>query len=246
MVIDYETVVIFPKGSLTNRISVMVSAIVLSNHLNTKIKMLWDHSLPYDYFYMDNIELVEISYFSGKKYIYNPNISQSELYNNIKHTVGSNTYLIIETDEELVHKDMLQAVYLIKKKEYYLKLLNENMGGMLLGQLNLIDFPHELFCCVSGGFETKLPQFVLDEKILDINTEEVKEYVRILCFSKAIVLINTQSTINKEMLEASKISLVPVVHTEYIEYDDSVKNYAIEFLDYKLVINPDVKKISLL
>ena len=247
MVMDIETIVIFPKGSLTNRVSIMVSAMVLSNHLNTQIKMIWDHTVPYDYLFVDNIDIIEIPYFSGKNYIYNPNVKQSTLYKDVKYTPGSNKYLIIETDEELIHDDMSHGLFLMKKRECYLKILKENMGGMLLGQINLIDFPPtELFCCVDGKYKTQLPQFTLDESVLDIKTEEVKEYVRILCYSKALILVNTTEIVNKEMIEASKIALVPVVHTEEVQYEDIIKNYATEFLNYNLVINPDVKKISLL
>jgi hypothetical protein len=210
--------------------------------------MIWDHAVPYDYIFMDNIELVDINFFAGKKYIYNPTIEQSELYNDVQLNYGCETYLIIESCDELIHKDMKQGTFIMKRKELYLKMLRENMGGMLLGQINLIDFPKYPFCCVVGDkcLQTNIPQFKLDENIFDIKTDEVKEYVRILVYSKACILVNTNDKLNTELVDSSKISLIPVVHTQVVAYENDIKNYVTSFLDYNLVINPDVKKISLL
>ena len=102
---EISTLVIYPKGTITNRILVMVSAKIFSIFKNVKLKMIWDHDIPYDTLFLGNVDLVNITYFSKKNYLYNPGIDQSLLYNEVENNEKSDMYLIIETDKEIIHKN---------------------------------------------------------------------------------------------------------------------------------------------
>jgi len=244
---EISTLVIYPKGSLANRILIMVSAKILSIFKNVTLKMIWDHEIPYDTLFLGNVELVSIMYFNGKKYLYNPGIDQSLLYNDITNNKDSDMYLIVETDKELCHKDMDEKRFASMRKNIYNSLLKDHLSGNILGQLNLVDFPKEHFCCIDGEFETKMKKLEIDPSIFDIRVEDVKSFVRTLIYSKASVLINATSKINEEFVNASKISMVSVVHTENdLEYNCNKKNYCYNLYNFGLVINPDINKISLL
>ena len=243
---DISTLVIYPKGTITNRISIMVSAKIFSIFKNVKLKMIWDHEIPYDTLFLGNVELVNIMYFNGKKYLYNPCIDQSLLYNDIESNENSDMYLIIESDVEICHKDMDDKMFASLRKNIYNTLLKDHLSGNVLGQLNLVDFPKDHFCCIDGEFKTNMKRLEIDESIFDIRIEDVKSYVRTLIYSKASVLINTTSEINDEFVNASKISMVSVVHTNDLEYNSNIKNSCNNLYNFGLVINPDINKISLL
>lgn len=244
---DISTLVIYPKGTIANRILTMVSAKILSIYKNVTLKMIWDHEIPYDTLFVGNIELVNNMYFTNKKYVYNPNIDQSLLYNNIIINDQSDMYLIIETDNEILHKDMDPKWFVSLRKNIYNTLLKDHLSGNILGQLNLVDFPKDYFCCIDGNFNTNMKKLEIDPSIFDIRIEEVKSYVRILIYSKASVLINTTSKINEEFVNASKISMVSVLHTDKdLEYKSNINNYCKNLYNFGLVINPDINKISLL
>lgn len=243
---DISTLVIYPKGTITNRISIMVSAKIFSIFKNVKLKMIWDHEIPYDTLFLGNVELVNIMYFNGKKYMYNPGIDQSLLYNDVVNNEQLDMYLIIETDQEIRHKDMDDKIFASLRKNIYNTLLKDHLSGNVLGQLNLVDFPKDHFCCIDGTFNTNMKKLEIDESIFDIRIEDVKSYVRTLIYSKASVLINTTSKINDEFVNASKISMVSVVHTNDLEYNSNIKNCCNNLYNFGLVINPDINKISLL
>ena len=244
---EISTLVIYPKGTVANRISIMVSAKIFSIFKNVKLKMIWDHEIPYDTLFLGNVELVNIMYFNGKKYLYNPGMDQSLLYNDITSNENSDMHLIIETDKEMCHKDMDDKMFASLRKNVYNTLLKDHLSGNVLGQLNLVDFPKDHFCCIDGEFKTNMKKLQIDESIFDIRIEEVKSYIRTLIYSKASVLINTTSEMNEEFVNASKISMVSVVHTnEYLKYDSNIKNCCYNLYNFGLVINPDINKISLL
>ena len=104
--INTNCLVIYPKGCLSKRILILLSACILCNHLDINLKMIWDHRVPYNYLFLNNIELIEIKDLFQKNYIYNPNIDQSVMFNKLKKSISSDLYVIIETSEEFNHADM--------------------------------------------------------------------------------------------------------------------------------------------
>lgn len=247
--IEAKALVIIPKGTLTNRILVMVSAIVFAKHLCMDVKMIWDCPVPYDVLFLNNIDLVDISYFHGKHYQYNPNGDQSLIYNQMVFNSESQMHIVIESTDELKHKDMSDSDYLLMRNDVYLNMLRENMNGMLLGQVNLIaEVPNEHYCITNGGeHSTRLKQVRIDEDMFDFKNEELRSYTRILIYSRATVLVNIKKEMCEEFVEASKISMVPVVNVEHgLRYEYFIPNSCENLLGYGLVINPDMKRISLL
>lgn len=241
-----NTLVIIPKGTLSNRVLVMVSAIVLSKYLNMNIKLIWDHAVPYDVLFLNNIDIVNTSYFQGKNYEYNPNVNQADIYNQLVFNEHSNMHIIIESVDELKHHNMLDRDYIVLRNNMYLHMLRENMNGMLLGQINMIDVPDVNYCIVNGTYETKMKQLTVDAKVLDFKNEELRRYTLALIYSRATVLVNTGKEICEEFVDASKISMVPVVNIEKTRYEYFIENKSEGLLGYGLVINPDMKRISLL
>lgn len=244
---DTNTLIIIPKGTLTNRILVMVSSIVMCKHMGIKIKMIWDHVVPYDVLFLNNIELVEISYFQGKRYHYNPNVDQNDICNSMKYNENSDMNVIIETEFELVHNTMSHREYCKLRNNCYINMLREHINGMLLGQINLIDYPEgKHWYSANGIFSSKMKRLCINDCILDVKNEELQSYVRVLVYSRATILVNTKTEIDLEYIEASKISLIPVVNIEKVEYEYFIKNYTKELFGFEVVVNPDVKKITLL
>jgi hypothetical protein len=244
---DTTTLIIIPKGTITNRILVMVSSMVISKHIGIKIKMIWDHKVPYDALFLNNIELVDISYFRGKKYYYNPNVDQNEICNCLKYNENCDMNVIVETSLELVHNTMSHREYCKLRNNCYLNMLREDINGMLLGQVNLIDYPKEIhWYCTNGDFSTKMERLCINNSMLDVKNDELQSYVRALIYSRATILVNTKSEIDLEYIEASKISLIPVVNTQKVEYEYFIKNDVKGLFGFEVVINPDVKKITLL
>lgn len=242
-----KTIVIYPKGSLTNRILVMVSAMVYANHYHYSIKMIWDHKVDYNNLFLGNIDLVPITYFQNKDYLYNPHINQKELLEKLKCESRPNMFYIIDTANEIVPEDMNNALYLIERTKTYRKLLRENMSGSLLGQISLVDFPETPFCCVRGQFDTKMKRLEIDNEIFDITNKEVLEYVRTLIYCKASVLICSDDTNDVDMNSAADVTLTTVIYVKDVEYRSGlIENYAKGYMGYGLTINPDINKISLL
>jgi len=225
----------------------MVSAMVYAHHYNYSIKMIWDHEVNYNNLFLGNIEIVSITYFQNKDYLYNPHIDQKELLEKLKCDNRSNMYYIIDTANEIVPDEINKAVYLIERTNTYRNLLRENMSGSLLGQISLVDFPDVPFCCVRGNFDTKLRRLEIDNDVFDITNKEVLAYVRTLIYCKASVLICSEDSNDMEMNNAADVSLTTVIYLKDIEYSSGlIKNYVKGYMGYGLTINPDINKISLL
>lgn len=248
-IINVNTLIIYPKGNLCDRILVMISGILLASELDVNIKMIWDHDVTYDNLFLNNIELISINDLNKKKYIYNPNIDQSIMYNNLKKNISSDMHVIIQSNREFKHKNVSQHVYLLKRRMYYLKILKDNISGVLLGQINLIDFPSEPFIHKCGAFETKLNNLQIDEHIFDVKNSDLLEYIKGLATSKAHLIIHTKSNFDEDdkyIIHASKLSMNPVVCINTSNYYDTFKNYSKDYLGFSMVINPDINKMALL
>ena len=143
---DISTLVIYPKGTITNRIAIMVSAKIFSIFKNVKLKMIWDHEIPYDTLFLGNVELVNIMYFNGKKYMYNPGIDQSLLYNNVESDENSDMYLIIESEKEIYHKNMNEKMFASLRKNIYNTLLKDHL--ILLNQSFFLLLKSNFYDCI--------------------------------------------------------------------------------------------------
>ena len=59
------TLVIYPKGSLYERIDSMLSIKIISDFLNVNVQMIWDHDVPYHVLFLDNIGLVKFELYES-------------------------------------------------------------------------------------------------------------------------------------------------------------------------------------
>lgn len=248
------TIVIYPKGTLTERISVITSGKVLAEFLNTKLQVIWDHSVPYHALFLDNVALVNLAYFKDKNYLYNPSLNQNDLINNVTGDVYSDMHLILESNSDLIHKDMRLGEYLILKKNMYLHLLSNNLNGMVTGQLNLFDIPtSDTYCFIEDMMYssknkklTSLPM-LSENQFPDAKNIELKRYLEILIYSKANLLICTSATIPDVFIEASKLTMIPIICTnKNVKQPYSIKNIsAVNYLDFPLVVYPNIESIKL-
>ena len=250
------TLVIYPKGTLYERISSMLSIKIISDYLNTNIQMIWDHDVPYHVLFLDNIGLVKFEYFTNKNYIYNPNFNQNDLLNTIIPDRYSDMHWIIDTNEELIHKDMSLAEYEIKKIKLYEGLLKNNINGMILGQLNLFDIPSKPFYFIDNLTNTPqnsklqaLPMMSSTE-FPDAKNVELQEYLQILIYSKATCLVCTQKQIPDIFIKACQISFIPIICLnnecqKNFKNDILLKSSCENYMGYPLIVNPNLERIAL-
>lgn len=258
MTVTHEigTLVIYPKGSLHQRIIVMISAYIFTKAKGVKVLMIWDHSVPYHALFLDNISLVSIDYFGDKSYIYNPNVDQNSLVQSIIPNPSSEMYMIVETDKEIVDDNLNLVNYMLQRKMAYKELLKNHLSGMVLGQLNMYDFPYKEKLPICFTTDSKLKEVTKNivkipllkpDLFPDARNIETIEYLRALIYSKADVLICDTEEIPKEFVYATDISLVPVVSKKkIIESTDNYNGLAKKILTYETIINPDYNILKLI
>lgn len=246
------TLVIFPKGTLYERISTMLSVKVISEYMNINIQMIWDHDIPYHVLFLDNIGLVKFEYFTNKNYIYNPNMNQKNLLDTIEPDINSDIHWIIESNKELIHKDMSLAEYELRKQYLYSSLLKNNINGMISGQLNLFDIPKSPYCFLDNietKIKSKLKQLPMlnDGEFPDAKNKELQEYLHILIYSKATCLVCTGKFIPEIFIKASKISLNPIICLNNEVENNSMTEYnsCVNYMGYPLIINPVLQILGL-
>lgn len=250
---EIGTLVIYPKGSLTDRISVMMSVKVINQFLNINLQMIWDHSVPYHVLFVDDIPIVNFEYFKGKNYVYNPNVDQQELIDNIVPDIYSDLHLIVETDRDLKHKDMSVAEHQLLKKQHYLFMLRHHLNGMILGQLNLFDMPPTSTNCFADNValtknKTRISTLpiISDNQFPDAKNADLKAFLESLIYCKASLLICESQTVPQRFIDATKISLVPVIClNENVNVPKQIESAcAKNFMGHALVINPNIEYLQ--
>lgn len=251
-----ETLLIYPKGTVSERVLVVVSAKILAAYVGTKIAVLWDHEIGYSNLFLDGVDLLSLDQLNTCKYIYNPNIDQALIYNQIEPTANA-TYAIVQSNTEIRHQHMSKHQYLMHRTLLYHKMLTQDISGILLGQLNLFDAHYGLrtYCFTDAedprSLGCKIPALTLPSKdLFDIINDEMYEYVCSVLCSRASLLLVTREELGAPFYFASQISEIPVVCVHPNGNPDShahsINATCKDFLDYSYVINPDFNKISLL
>ena len=242
-----KNMIIIPQGNLSNMILVMLSAMVFCQHNKTNIFMIWKHKIPFDNLFLNCIQLVNESFLQGKKYIYNPSIDQSVMYNNTL-LCDNDEFLVIETGKMIKENTMSDIIILKNIHILYKELLRENISGILLGQINLIDFPNEDFV-----YDLNSKNNVLKFEMFDTNNQDFIDYIKILSISKASIVKCDPKHIEMNLSDIYHMSIVNlnvIVCKSEIDTENFVKNiltnYAQNFLGYQLVINPNIQKMMLL
>lgn len=258
MTVTHEvgTLVIYPKGTLHQRIIVMISACIFAKAKGIHVAMIWDHSVAYHSLFLGNITLLDISFFANKHYIYNPNVDQVELVQSIVPNPMSEMFMIVESDKEIISKEQNVAEYMLQRKKVYGELLKNHLSGMVLGQLNMYDYPvnkERLPVCFTTDTKLKdvtqklikLPMLKKDQ-FPDVKKEETVKYFSALIYSKADCLIcENEETIPEEFLYATDISLVPIVSKKATcDRTNNMNGVAKNFLKYDTVINPCIHTLQ--
>ena len=244
-----KNMIIIPLGNLANMILVMLSAIVFCKHKNMNILMIWKHKIPFDNLFLDGIQLVNESFLNGKRYIYNPAIDQSLMYNN---TIVCDTdeYMVIETNKLIKANTMSDITILKNMQMIYKELLREHISGILLGQINMIDFPKSEFI-----YDFNDKNNVLNfENMFDTNNQDFIDYIKILSISKASIVKCNPKHIELNLSDIYHISIINfnmIVCKDEIDIKQYVKeeifsNFTENFLGYHLVINANIQKMMLL
>lgn len=238
-------IVIIPRGSVYEMIEIMISAQIYALYHQIKIKMIWDHEVKYPNLFVGNIECVEKSYLQEKQYVYNPNIDQGIIYNNIKVDMSVDFVIIIDTDKIIRMESMSDIEYIRRSYILYDNLLKEYISGSLLGRLNMISFPQGIFCVNKTNDKVNVKTLELDLSDLDVQNVEMIEYITILAYSKAEILIAEDDKEDDELEKAAKVRGSMIIYKKY-KSEKKCDNESIGLFGYSTVVNPNTKNILLL
>lgn len=242
---DTNCLIIYPKGDLCERIFVLISALIFVDFKKINLKVIWDHRVPYNYLFLNVLDFIEIKDLYKKNYIYNPNVDQAVLYNKIQKNENSDVFIIVSTDKEFHHVNMSMHEYISKRHTYFQEIFRKNISGHLLGQLNLIDFPSktDIYAFNTQDVELTIPSINLDKEVFDNPSKEYLNFLMMMLYTKFELIVVSEETLEKSIIDASKLSLKPVVSLDSTSYFDKFNNYAKGLFGYGLVINPDSFKI---
>lgn len=242
---DTNCLIIYPKGDLCKRIFVLISALIFVDHMKINLKVIWDHRVPYNYLFLNVLDFIEIKDLYKKNYIYNPNVDQAVLYNKIQKNKNSDVFIIVSTDQEFNHVDMSMHEYISKRHTYFQEIFRKNISGHLLGQLNLIDFPTktDIYAFNTQDIELTIPTINLDKEVFDNPSQEYLDFLMMMLYTKFELIVVSDETLEKSIIDATKLSLKPVVSIDSTSYYDKYNNYTKGLFGYGLIINPDSVKI---
>lgn len=253
--LDIARLTIIPRGTLVKRMNVLVGAKIAATELRCPLSVVWDHAIAYSDLFMDDIQLVSMDDVSKGEYIYNPHMDPNYMVNHARFHESGPT-LVIETSEAIRLFSSSYMRYALKKKAVYHELLKEHVNGWFLGQINLIDVPPRPVVCVLGNrldrrCSPSLNMLSLDCDDLEDAHPELLEYIRAIAASKSDLIICTEASKVDVALEASAISMCPLVledsanHSECATFYESAlmrKPYGIGECS---LIHPDVVRFSL-
>ena len=263
-VMQIQTVVVCPRGTITQRVLVVVSAKVFAAYVGVSLNVIWDHEVAYSNLFLDDLKLIQQEALIGKHYIYNPNVDQENLYNAVV-AAKNGQYLVVQTAEELVHKSMNRNRYLRDRQWVYAHMLSQEISGMLLGQVNLFDAPNDAtgYCFVDEDGARNASSLLrnikvrelpmVDKSIFYVRSQEMFEYVAAVVYSRATLLVSARERVPRVLYEASRISLVPLACTRTTATLEGSSTPIVSecrealstvMMDIPLVINPDLNKIS--
>ena len=88
---------------------------------------------------------------------------------------------------------------------------------------------------------------LFDNQFPDAKNIELKRYLETLIYSKANLLICTSTTIPDVFIEASKMTMIPIICTnKNVKQSYSIKNIsAVNFMEFPLVVYPNIESIKL-
>lgn len=262
-----QTLVVYPRGSIAQRVLIIVSAKVFAKRVGVALCVMWDHEVAYSDLFLDNTHFITQEMLQDKKYVYYPHVDQALLYNAIEPTPNE-TYLIVQTTDELIHASMTKIRYIHERRRVYAHMLKYEMSGMLLGQLNLYDSPADAHCFVDD--ESGLNEIgalrrddihqgikllpMINKSLFYVRSHELFEYLSSIVYSRSQLLICTHKTVPQVLYNASQITLIPLLCTNaaavLAPFDDPNRKRAPldavckDVFDIPIIVNPDLNKIS--
>ena len=237
---------IIPRGTLVQRMNVLVGARIAAGELKCPLSVVWDHAIPYSDLFMNSMSLVTMDEVSKDRYVYNPHMDPNYLLNNAQFSENGVT-LVLETSECVRIYSHSYMQYALKKKAIYHDLLKDHINGWFLGQINLIDIPkrpivgklgndvnNEVVKANSKPAQKHTVNFIsFDcEDLQDVN-QELLEYIHTIVLSKSDLVVCYDKKYVGVAVEASSISLCPL-----LIFDENVDFTLLRFYESALMKNP--------
>jgi hypothetical protein len=242
--IEVNNFVLIPEGNLTQKMNSLIACMIYCKKMNFNFFTIWNHPIDYNNLFINDIKFVSFEYLKNKNYIYQPDVKIESILTNLSYKENDN-YIILHIKNPFKHHLMSEIEYMIRRKNIYENLLRNDISGILLGKLNLINIPSQPVVGVFGEYETKKNKFTDDLIDLDFSYDDAKDYLRILLFSKCDIIVYAHQHINNDLkiaIEAASIRLIPIVFIHDIKIPNTIENY----FGFKRVLYPNIEKLLIL
>jgi hypothetical protein len=209
--------VIIPKGSIIEMLNVLVSAKVLCEVHNIKLFVIWEHDeFAYNDLFLDALRFIKKDFLFGKEYVYNPSLEPSIFLQHIEFNANEERYLVLETRFEIIDRRVPFRHYIIRRHKLYNKMIQNDLSGVVVGQMGLYDIPLN-FIPEFGSLDSKKKQNTTKVEHISFehtNSNEYTDFLRLLVCSKAKLLISSGVETHKVAVYASNIFMIPLLCVE--------------------------------
>lgn len=240
--LNISELTIIPRGTLVQRMNVLIGARIAAGELQCPLSVVWDHKIPYSNLFMNSMSFITMDELSKTKYVYNPHMDPNYLLNNACFCENGVT-LVLETSECVRIYSCSYMQYALKKKALYHDLMKDHINGWFLGQINLIDIPkHPIVGKLGDNTSNKVAKtarkstvnFIsLDcEDLQDVH-HELLEYIHVIVLSKSDLVVCYNKKYTDIAVEASSIALCPL-----LIYDENIDYESLQFYESALMKNP--------
>jgi hypothetical protein len=220
--IHCNSLVIIPNGSIADMMNVIVSARVLCEYHKIHLLVIWEHDdYTYQDFFYDPLRIVHKNFLSGKNYVYNPEIDPSTLLKHVQFTQDSETYLVLETRQEIVDTSIPFRQYITQRHIIYTTLIREDVSGVVVGQMGLYDIPDHFvpeFCDEIQQKDSNTTK--MHDVSFGIENNEYTDYLKLLVCSKAKVLVCSGQVTDRLAVYVSNIFMIPLLCLETESFRD--------------------------
>jgi hypothetical protein len=248
--------VIKPKGSIHNRIKVMISARIFAKSRGLDLFMIWDHPNEFDSFFMDYITVITTDFLKGKKYYYNPNKTTEFILDNVSQ-FSMGKFVVLETQDEFYCNEKCSnktgilslMEYRVLRMETYRDLIKNHLSGNVLGKINMVDMSAN---CVVFGEKSHQTSFGLSKYFNNkyfndyekYESDEEWTYLLTIALSRAECILYLKDNVNLDEYLVSVLEIVPI--SIYCSYEQEC-DLAIVSTNwvgmYPTVLNPDVNQM---
>jgi|TARA_B110000261_G_scaffold44943_1_gene52714 hypothetical protein len=235
-----NTLVICPKGTLHNRVKILISAMIFAEENGLELCMIWDHPVEYSSLFVDTVKCIEVGYLKNKSYYYNPALPTCDLIKKIKIDNFENVgyYFVLETGDEFydVSAFVSHEQYRIERMCNYQRFIRDSLSGNITGKLNytgecvVFDKTRTVNCI---GKNQIFPQE-------DGGMGEHDMYANIISLSNSRIIICYDDTLHNTLLDSLDIVPLIVLCKKQHKCDKSIATTT-GFMEFGTVLNPDIK-----